>query len=135
MVTKIVGVCFSVGGGMICGKEGPLVHTGSIYANIYSHIPKLANWLKLPQLKVFRNDHDKRDFVSGGAAAGVAAAFGAPVGGILFSFEEASSFWSTPLTWKVFLCSCLSTFSLNFCKSSYNGNPDTMDNPGLLVFG
>ena len=65
----------------------------------------------------------------------MSAAFGAPVGGILFSLEEASSFWSTPLTWKVFLCSCLSTFSLNFCKSAYNGNPDTMDNPGLLVFG
>ena len=134
MATKIVGVCFSVGGGMLCGYEEPLVHIGSIYANIYSHIPKLANWLNLPDLKVFRNDHDKRDFVCAGTAAGISAAFGAPVGGILFSLE-ASSFWSVSLIRKVFICSCLSTFSLNFCKSVYNGSPDSMDNPGLLVFG
>ena len=47
--------------------------------------------ITLPFFTRFRNSEDRRNFTTAGAAAGVAAAFGAPVGGLLFAMEEVSS--------------------------------------------
>ena len=41
--------------------------------------------------KYFKNEGKKREVLSAAAAAGVSVAFGAPVGGVLFSLEEVSS--------------------------------------------
>jgi hypothetical protein len=70
------------------------------------------------QLSQFRSDEERRDFVSAGAACGFAAAFGAPVGGVLFSLEEASSFFAHKMLFKTLTATVLATF----CIAIYHGN-------------
>lgn len=85
-------------------------------------------------LRYFRDDHEKRDFVVGGASAGVAAAFGAPIGGVLFALEEAASFWNPNLILRTLVASIISSFTLNLVLSLYHGL-NTFAYPGLFNLG
>lgn len=91
--------CRVVASGLPLGKEGPMVHIGAMFAAILTKASVAGKQtpleLRLPQ--------PQREWIGMGAAAGVAAAFNAPFGGILYSFEEVCSQWSRTLTWRSFL--------------------------------
>uniref|UniRef100_A0A8K9USW0 Chloride channel protein n=1 Tax=Oncorhynchus mykiss TaxID=8022 RepID=A0A8K9USW0_ONCMY len=116
-------------------KEGPMIHSGAVVAAGVSQGRSTSLKKDFKIFEYFRRDTEKRDFVSAGAAAGVSAAFGAPVGGVLFSLEEGASFWNQMLTWRIFFASMISTFTLNFFLSIYNNKPGDLSSPGLINFG
>uniref|UniRef100_A0A8C2XDE3 Chloride channel 7 n=1 Tax=Cyclopterus lumpus TaxID=8103 RepID=A0A8C2XDE3_CYCLU len=135
LVVKVAGVICSVVGGLAVGKEGPMIHSGAVVAAGVSQGRSTSLKKDFKMFEYFRRDTEKRDFVSAGAAAGVSAAFGAPVGGVLFSLEEGASFWNQMLTWRIFFASMISTFTLNFFLSIYHKNAGDLSNPGLINFG
>ncbi|KAL8597461.1 hypothetical protein ACOMHN_050959 [Nucella lapillus] len=135
LIAKVIGVICAVVGGLAVGKEGPMIHSGAVVAAGVSQGRSTTLGFDLKIFNYFRTDQEKRDFVSGGAAAGVAAAFGAPVGGMLFSLEEGASFWNQGLTWRIFFSAIISTFTLNVWRSYIKGDPWQLSSPGLINFG
>ena len=112
LLVKFFGTIFAVSAGLCGGKEGPLVHLGSALGVLILYLP-------IKQFSFYRNDVDKRKFIAIGIAAGISAAFGAPIGGSLFAYElsKPSTFWTLNLTWRVFFSASICVFVLNICKS------------------
>ena len=130
LLVKIFGLSLAVASGLCIGKEAPLAHIGAIVGHLIVYIP-------LPFMAYYRNDDDKREIAAAGAAAGVSAAFGSPIGGSLFAYEisRPSTYWSFGLTWKIFFCSSISTFFLNILHSAFEGDSIVIVNAGLIKFG
>ncbi|KAH8379152.1 hypothetical protein KR009_003321 [Drosophila setifemur] len=102
LLIKSVGLMLSVSAGLTLGKEGPMVHIASCIGNIFSHLfPKYG-----------RNEAKKREILSAAAAAGVSVAFGAPIGGVLFSLEEVSYYFPLKTLWRSFFCALIAAFVL-----------------------
>jgi H+/Cl- antiporter ClcA len=63
----------------------------------------------------------------------VAAAFQAPIGGILFTLEEGASFWSTTLTFRAFFCAMMTQLVMNLIDNGYQLGIDHADS--VFAFG
>ena len=94
LVVKFISCVLAVGSGMAVGPEGPMIHMGAMIGAGVGSMRSKTLGLDISWLGHFRDSASRRDFVTCGAGAGVSAAFGAPVGGLLFVMEELASFWS-----------------------------------------
>lgn len=136
LLCKVIGVTFSVAAGLPVGKEGPMVQSGAVVAASISQ-GRTKCWgvdTSFTKFSDFRNDREKRDFVACGAAAGVCSAFGAPIGGVLFSLEEGASHWSTKLTWRAFFCAMITLGTL-FVVSNFDSRWGQANIDKLFSFG
>ena len=77
LAIKAIGAVFAVATGMCLGKEGPFVHISTCVAYLVGMLfPKYRE-----------NGRKMRELLSAGCSAGLSVAFGAPIGGVLFSYE------------------------------------------------
>lgn len=73
---KFFGGIGAIGSGLVLGREGPSVQMGASVGRMLSDTFR------------FDNDESRHTLVASGAAAGLAAAFNAPMAGIMFVVEE-----------------------------------------------
>ncbi|QSL64246.1 hypothetical protein MERGE_000402 [Pneumocystis wakefieldiae] len=94
LLVKSVGLILVIASGLSVGKEGPFVHVALCIGHL---ITKFFEKYKIHSAKL-------REIYSACSAAGVAVAFGSPIGGVIFSFEEISSHFPMKTMWRSFFC-------------------------------
>ncbi|TQN66710.1 H(+)/Cl(-) exchange transporter 4 [Colletotrichum shisoi] len=111
LVVKAVGATFAVSTGMCLGKEGPFVHISTCVGWL------VANWFP----KYRDNPRKMREMLSVACSSGLSVAFGAPIGGVLFSYEEISTYFPRRVLWKAFLCSLIAAIALKALNPTGTG--------------
>ncbi|KAM3509869.1 hypothetical protein MY10362_000312 [Beauveria mimosiformis] len=103
LVIKSICLPLAIASGLSVGKEGPSVHYAVCTGNVISRL-----------FRKYRNNASKtREILSACAAAGVAVAFGSPIGGVLFSLEEMSSYFPLKTMWRSYFCALVATAVLS----------------------
>ncbi|GKT47286.1 putative choline-phosphate cytidylyltransferase [Colletotrichum spaethianum] len=99
LLIKSVCLPLAIASGLSVGKEGPSVHYAVCTGNVISRMFE----------KYRRNASKTREILSACAAAGVAVAFGSPIGGVLFSLEEMSNYFPLKTLWRSYFCALVAT--------------------------
>ncbi|KAF4765158.1 hypothetical protein HAV15_003746 [Penicillium sp. str.  len=90
LLIKSIALPLAIASGLSVGKEGPSVHFAVCTGNVISRFFG----------KYKQNASKTREILTASAAAGVAVAFGSPIGGVLFSLET---------LWRSYFCALVAT--------------------------
>ncbi len=105
-----------IGGGLTLGREGPTVQMGGATGLMVS------GWFRVKQ-----GEGERKALISAGAAAGLAAAFNAPLAGLIFALEELNGNF-TPV---VFVASFLAAVSADVVCRVVTGETPVFAMPGM----
>ncbi|EYC27001.1 hypothetical protein Y032_0009g467 [Ancylostoma ceylanicum] len=101
LISKMIALSLSIGGGLPVGREGPFVHIASVVANQLSRFVHGSKG-------VFENESRAGEMLAAGCAVGVACTFSAPVGGVLFSIEVTAVYFAVRNYWRGFFAATCS---------------------------
>lgn len=94
---KFIGCLVTIGFGLFLGREGPSIQIGAVSGQGVS--------------RLFKGDEtQEKILISCGASAGLAAAFNAPIAGLLFIFEEVYHCFSPLVALASFFASVMANF-------------------------
>ncbi|KAL2825574.1 chloride channel [Aspergillus cavernicola] len=99
LLIKSIALPLAIASGLSVGKEGPSVHFAVCAGNVVSRL----------FTKYKRSASKTREVLTATAAAGVAVAFGSPIGGVLFSLEEMASYFPLKTLWRSYFCALVAT--------------------------
>ncbi|CDO95108.1 unnamed protein product [Kluyveromyces dobzhanskii CBS 2104] len=113
LIVKSIALPLAISSGLSVGKEGPSVHYATCCGYVITNL-LLSKKMAFPE---------QSEYLIASTAGGVAVAFGAPIGGVLFALEEMSSSIPFKLStlWKSYYIALAGISALQYIDPSRNG--------------
>eukprot|EP00929_Paragymnodinium_shiwhaense_P006970 TRINITY_DN110921_c0_g1_i1.p1 TRINITY_DN110921_c0_g1~~TRINITY_DN110921_c0_g1_i1.p1 ORF type:complete len:1495 (+),score=222.71 TRINITY_DN110921_c0_g1_i1:80-4564(+) len=109
-MSRFVGLLLVTSSGLFVGVEGCCAHLGACICMASTLAGGPGSFCS--GLSVLDDYRNRCEFVSQGAAMGIAACFGAPFSGVVMMFEETATLWKQALVWRTFVgCGIAATVS------------------------
>ncbi|CAI4045017.1 hypothetical protein SUVZ_10G2250 [Saccharomyces uvarum] len=113
LIVKSVALPLAISSGLSIGKEGPSVHYATCCGFLFT------KWLLRDTLTY----STQYEYLTAASGAGVAVAFGAPIGGVLFGLEEIASAnrFNSSTLWKSYYVALVAITTLKYIDPFRNG--------------
>lgn len=116
LVLKFIGGILAIGAGLSLGREGPSVQIG---ATVGQGVSRLLGRLKI----------EEKFLITSGASAGLAAAFNAPLSGVIFAVEELNKNFSPA----ILMSTVAASLSADFVTKLFYGSSSAFNFPELPI--